>query len=63
MYNILRVEMEQRPEREMLLAELNAVREHLDNNERHGLQSRLSPLLPGKCFGIVEYVQIIKRQM
>lgn len=49
--------------RTTLLEELGTVREHLDHNEPNGLQFCLSPLLTGKCFGIIEYGQIIKRQM
>lgn len=51
------MEMEQRPEREAratLLAELTNVREHLEHNERDGLQFCLSPPLTGKGLGIVE---------
>ena len=66
MYSTLKKEMEQRLEgeaRATLLTELDTVREYLEHNERRGLQSCLSPLPTGKCFGIVEYVQIIKRQI
>lgn len=67
MYDILRKEMEKKPglnarkpgceARETLLEELKIVREHLAHNEQ---RFRLYPPLTGKCFGSVDYGQIIK---
>ena len=67
MYDILRKEMEERPglkarepgreARETLLEELKIIREYLAHNEQ---RFRLSSPLTGKCFGSVDYVQIIK---
>ena len=51
------MEIEQRPEREAratLLAELSNVREHLEHNERDGLQFRLFPPLTGRRLEVVE---------
>ena len=66
MYTVLKKDIEGklgRQTRAALLEEVETVRKHLDQSAPHGLQFRLSPLLTGKSFGIIEYVQIIKRQM
>ena len=67
MYDVLRKEMEERPglkarepwheARETLLEELKFIRGHLAHDEQ---RFRLYPPLTGKCFGSVDYVQIIK---
>ena len=67
MYDILKKEMEERPglkarqpgreARETLLEELKIVRGYLARSEQ---RFRLYPPLTGKCFGSVDYIQIIK---
>ena len=57
MYTVLKKEVEEKLGRETraaLLEELETVRKQLNQNEPHGLQVYLSPLLTGKSLGVIE---------